>query len=244
MSFTVYPAIDVRAGRVVRLAQGDFTREKRYPDEPLALACRYAEQGARWLHLVDMDAFGTGRYTLHGLLGRIRERTGLQVQTGGGIRTEADVQGVLDAGASRAVIGTLAVHAPGLVRGWLASYGAESVCLALDARRHPGGHWRLAVHGWMQDTGVGLHECLQAYAGSPLRHVLCTDIGRDGMLQGPNLALYEDLATRWPQLEIQASGGVSALEDVAATRRAGAAGAVLGRALLEGRVSLPQVLAC
>jgi phosphoribosylformimino-5-aminoimidazole carboxamide ribotide isomerase len=242
MNFTVYPALDVREGRVVRLRQGDYAQETRYPADPLALARRYAEQGARWLHLVDLDAARAGGYTLQPLLQRLREETSLCVQTGGGVRSEADVEALLGAGAARVVIGSLAVREPRRVREWIVRFGAERLTLAFDTRLVAGA-WRLPVQGWTQPADAVLDERVQDYAASGLRHVLCTDIERDGMLAGPNLALYAHLRALAPQLEVQASGGVRDAADVVAAGAAGCAGVVLGRALLEQRLSLGDALA-
>ena len=243
MSFTLYPAIDVREGRVVRLRQGDYARETRYGDAPLAVAQRYAEQGACWLHLVDLDAARLGGYTLQGLLGDIKTTTPLRVQTGGGVRSEQDVRALLDAGADRVVIGSLAIEHPARVRGWLERFGGERLTIAMDARRDETGRWRLPSRGWTADSGVALEELLQAYAGSGLRHLLCTDIQRDGMLAGPNTALYETILRLAPAVRLQASGGVRDLDDVLAARAAGCSGVVLGKALLEGRFQLEDAVA-
>jgi phosphoribosylformimino-5-aminoimidazole carboxamide ribotide isomerase len=242
MSFTVYPAIDVREGRVVRLRQGDYARETRFDTDPLALALQYAEQGARWLHLVDLDAVRAGGYTLAALLAAIRRETPLAVQTGGGVRTEDEVQALLDAGATRVVIGSLAVHEPERVTAWLRGFGPERITIALDARQDRAGVWRLPVHGWTEDSGRVLPELARFYAAFGLRHLLCTDIARDGMAAGPNLALYRGLCALAPSLAVQASGGVRDAADVAAVRAAGCAGVVLGRALLEGQLALTDAL--
>ena len=244
MTFTVYPAIDVRDGRVVRLRQGDYAQETRYALQPLLLARRYADAGAQWLHLVDLDAARTGRCTLRPLLERIARQTRLKVQTGGGVRSADDVQSLLDAGAARVVVGTLAVREPGTVRAWLARFGAEELTIALDARQHADGTWRLQIEGWAEASGHSLEDALKTYAGSPLRHVLCTDIARDGMLSGPNLDLYRTLRNIAPELALQASGGARGIEDVIAAREAGCAGIVLGKALLEGRLDLAEALTC
>jgi phosphoribosylformimino-5-aminoimidazole carboxamide ribotide isomerase len=242
MSYTLYPAIDVREGRVVRLAQGDYARETRYTDDPLALAMRYADEGAAWLHLVDLDAARSGGYTLAPLLQAIAADGRLQVQTGGGVRNEDDAQAILDAGAARVVVGSLAVREPARVIGWLQHFGSERIVVALDALRDDDGMWRLPVHGWTEGSGVELDALLDSYAAAGARHLLCTDISRDGMLVGPNLALYRRIADGWPALRLQASGGVREAGDVAAARDAGCAGIVLGRALLEGRFALADVL--
>lgn len=242
MSFIVYPAIDVRQGGVVRLRQGDYARETRYAAEPFELACRYENEGARWLHLVDLDAARCGGYTLFALLRRLHQETGLQVQTGGGVRSAADVAGLLAAGASRVVIGSVAVREPALVAGWLSEFGADRLTLAFDTRRDADGSWRLPVHGWTEDSGQALGDLLQNYAASGLCHVLCTDIERDGMLAGPNLDLYAHIRTLAPALQVQASGGVRDVDDVRAARDAGCGGAILGRALLEGRLALTAAI--
>ena len=244
MTFTVYPAIDVRDGCVVRLRQGDYAQETRYASDPLALAKSYADGGAQWLHLVDLDAARLGGCTLRPLLQRIVGETTLNVQTGGGVRSVDDVQRLLDAGATRVVIGTVAVRAPDEVRSWLTRFGSERLTIALDARQDSDSIWRLPVAGWTEASGRSVEEVLESYAGSTLRHVLCTDIARDGMLSGPNLDLYRMLRELAPWLALQASGGVRGIEDVIAVRDAGCAGVVLGKALLEARLALAEALAC
>jgi len=245
-SFTVYPAIDVRDGRVVRLRQGDYARETRYPDDPCALAVRHATAGAAWLHLVDLDAARLGGWTLAPLLRAVKRTTALKVQTGGGVREQRDVEDILAAGADRVVIGSLAVREPERVRGWLAAFGPERIAVALDARADAQGIWRLPTHGWTEgdSDAADLDALLSDYADAGLRHLLCTDIARDGMLAGPNLDLYRSLAALAPGVAVQASGGVRDVADVRAAREAGCGGAVLGRALLEGRLDLAEALAC
>lgn len=242
--FILYPAVDVRNGRVVRLAQGDYARETRYGDDPLALVQGYAAQGAEWLHLVDLDAAREGGYTLAALLREIVAFTGLQVQTGGGVRSRDDVRRILDAGAARVVVGSLAVKQPDEVTAWIAEFGAERITVAMDARQDHAGMWQLPVHGWTEDSGVTLDALAARYASAGLKHLLCTDISRDGMLSGPNFALYSHVHTIAPGLQVQCSGGVSGIGDVAAARVAGCAGIVLGRALLEGRFTVAEALQC
>lgn len=243
-AFTVYPAIDVREGRVVRLAQGDYQRETTYGHDPLETARAYAAQGARWLHLVDLDAARAGGYTLAPLLDQIRDSTGLEVQTGGGVRCRADVVRILEAGASRVVVGSLAIQQPDQVLEWIAEFGAARITVALDARQDAQGQWRLPVHGWTETAEATLDGLALRYAEGGLVHLLSTDIERDGMLSGPNGELYAYLRAIAPDLQVQASGGVRELADVAEARRQGCAGIVLGRALLEARLALPEALAC
>lgn len=243
MGFTVYPALDIRGGRVVRLAQGDYARETEYGDDPLPRAAAFAAAGARWMHLVDLDAARAGGYTLAPLLGAIARQTGLQVQTGGGVRGRDDVARILDAGAARVVVGSLSVREPDTVIAWLSEFGGGRITVALDTRQDEAGVWQLPVHGWTENAGSTLDQLLPRYVQAGLRHLLCTDIARDGMLSGPNLELYAHLARLAPGVAVQASGGVRDAADVEGARQAGCAGAVLGRALLEGRLQLADALA-
>lgn len=244
MSFTVYPALDIRNGQVVRLLQGDYAQQTTYGDDPLPRAQAFAAAGAHWMHLVDLDAAKAGGYTLAPLLGQIASNTSLKVQTGGGVRSRDDVARILDAGASRVVIGSLAVRQPEQVLAWLDKFGADRLTIALDTRQGDDGVWRLPVHGWTETASETLDALATRYADAGLHHLLCTDIARDGMLSGPNLDLYTYLRATAPALAVQASGGVSAVADIVGAREAGCAGIVLGRALLEGRFALPEALAC
>lgn len=241
----VYPAIDLRGGRVVRLRQGDYAAETRYPDDPLEVARRYQLAGAAWIHLVDLDAARDGTMRHREVIAAIARDTGLSVQAGGGVRTGSDVAALLDAGVSRVVIGSLAVREPERVAGWIEDYGAARICIALDTRADEAGRWRLPVAGWTEDSGLELDALIERYHTlAPIRHLLCTDIARDGMLAGPSLDLYRPLAARWPGLEVQASGGIRDSADIVAARAAGCAGAIVGKALLDGRVALEDLLRC
>lgn len=240
--FQLYPAIDVRDGRVVRLRQGDYARETRYAADPFAQAQAYADAGASWLHLVDLDAARQGGYSLHALLRRIRLETGLRVQTGGGVRSQADVEALLQSGADRVVIGSLAVTQSQMVLDWLRQFGAARITIAFDARRDGDGRWWPASHGWTRPAERELESLVVEFVHAGLQHLLATDIDRDGMLSGPNLDLYALLRQWAPALQVQASGGARALGDVRAARDAACAGIVLGKALLEGHIDLAQAL--
>ncbi len=246
--FTIYPAIDVRDGHVVRLRQGDYAQETRYADDPHAVAQTYAAAGAGWLHLVDLDAARSGGYTLDSILLQIKATTPLRIQTGGGVRSERDVQRLLDAGADRVVVGSLAVRESDRVGRWIAEFGEDRIVVALDTRLNSDGRWQLPVHGWTQvdshESAIELDDLLQHYVSCGLVHLLCTDIARDGMLAGPNFDLYDRIRAVAPSLAIQASGGVRDSRDVDEARVAGCAGVVLGRALLEGSLQLSEVLEC
>ncbi|MGN7838298.1 1-(5-phosphoribosyl)-5-[(5-phosphoribosylamino)methylideneamino]imidazole-4-carboxamide isomerase [Stenotrophomonas sp. 22385] len=244
MSFTVYPALDIREGRVVRLVQGDYAQQTTYGDDPLPRANAFAAAGAIWMHLVDLDAARAGGYTLAPLLSAIASQSGLKVQTGGGIRHRDDVARLLDAGAARVVVGSLSVREPDTVIGWVQEFGADRLTVALDARRAEDGRWQLPVHGWTETADVTLDALAQRYAQAGMRHLLCTDIARDGMLSGPNIDLYRHLSALLPGVAVQASGGVRSAADVAEAKAVGCGGAILGKALLEGRMTLQEALAC
>ena len=244
MSFIVYPALDIREGRVVRLLQGDYAQQTTYGDDPLPRAQAFAAAGASWMHLVDLDAARAGGYTLAPLLSAIAAQTGLKVQTGGGVRSRDDVARMLDAGATRVVVGSVSVREPDTVIGWLREFGSDRLTIALDARQAEDGRWLLPVHGWTETAEDTLEVLAQRYAEAGMQHLLCTDIARDGTLSGPNIDLYQHLARLLPGVAVQASGGVRNADDVAQAKAVGCGGAILGKALLEGRMTLEGALAC
>ena len=244
MNFEIYPAIDIRKGRVVRLLQGDYAQETSYSNDPLEVARNYKNAGATWLHLVDLDAAKAGTYTLLETATRMQNEIGLKIQTGGGIRKKMDVEGLINAGIDRVVIGTLAIKQPELIAECIHEFGTERITVALDTRQDENGVWQLPVKGWTEQSEKNLFDMLDFYQENGLRHLLCTDIARDGMLSGLNNDLYAEIANRFAVLEVQASGGVKTLQDIRDAKIAGAGGAILGRALLEGRFSLQEALAC
>ena len=240
----IYPAIDLRGGRVVRLTEGKFDQETSYGDDPLAVAQGFAAAGATWLHVVDLDGAKDPARRQTPLVEKLARESGLRVQTGGGIRDEAQVAALLAAGVQRVIVGSLAVRQPGLVRGWLNSFGPEKIILSPDVRLDGAGVPRIAAAGWQETTGVALGDFLTGFLAGGLKHILCTDISRDGKLTGPNSTLYAELVKKYPALEIQASGGVSSLDDLRVLKTAGAAGAIVGRALYEKKFTLQEALAC
>lgn len=241
MSFEIIPAIDLRAGRVVRLRQGDYDRQTLYEVEAPLLARRYAQAGARWLHVVDLDGARLGRATQLEVLAELVD-CGLQVQAGGGVRNEQDVRCLLELGVARVVVGSLAVREPRRVQDWLQEFGPERLVLALDVRSGPLG-WQPATAGWTVTESTTLEKLLPAYLAAGARHLLCTDIDRDGLMGGPAIDLYAELARGYSGLALQASGGARNLEDLLAARAAGAAGIILGRALLDGALDLEAAIA-
>jgi len=201
------PAIDLRDGRCVRLLQGDFERETRYSVDPVELAKHYRELGARSLHVVDLDGAKRGVPVNLPVIRRMRAAAEVDVQLGGGIRARASLEEALEV-AARAVIGSLAVSDPELVVSWLREFGPERLTLALDVRLGADGTPMIATHGWTRASTLSLEGAIDRFAAAGLKHVLCTDIERDGALSGPNVELYRDCAKRWPGIEFQASGGV------------------------------------
>ena len=239
----IIPAIDLRNGSVVRLAQGDYERQTQYPADPIQLACEYLAAGARWLHVVDLDGARAGHLHNLRIIAGIAN-SGLSLQAGGGVRDEGDLNRLFDAGVARVVIGSLAVTETARVEKWISQYGAERICVALDTRRDAARGWTLPVRGWTAASAATLDELAPRYGRAGATHLLCTDIARDGMLSGPNLELYEHLAQIAPTLAVQASGGVRDVADVRALCALGVAAAVLGRSLLEGRLTLAEALSC
>ncbi len=239
----IYPAIDLRGGRVVRLTEGKFDQEKSYGDDPLAVAKGFKAAGATWLHVVDLDGAKDPTKRQTPLVEKLARDSGLRVQTGGGIRDESQVAALLAAGVQRVIIGSLAVRQPDLVLSWLMSFGPERIILSPDVRLDAAGIPRIAAAGWQETTGVALDDLLNGYLPAGLVHILCTDISRDGKLTGPNSALYAQLVKRFPSLQIQASGGVSSLDDLRTLQGTGAAGAIVGRALYENKFTLQEALA-
>jgi phosphoribosylformimino-5-aminoimidazole carboxamide ribotide isomerase len=240
----IYPAIDLRGGRVVRLTEGKFDQEKSYGDDPLAVAKDFAASGATWLHVVDLDGAKDPAKRQTALVEQIARGSGLRMQTGGGIRDESQIAALLAAGARRVIVGSLAAKQPELVRGWLKKFGAEKIILSPDVRLDADGTPRVAAAGWQESTGVALDDFLNGFLAAGLVHILCTDISRDGKLTGPNSALYVELARKFPTLQIQASGGVSSLDDLRVLKTTGSAGAIVGRALYEKKFTLKEALAC
>lgn len=237
----IIPAIDLQAGHCVRLLHGDFDKVTRYEADPLELARRYRDAGAGWLHLVDLDGAQRGEPVNEPVIRQVSALAGLSVQTGGGIRSQADLEAALARGASRVVLGSLALLDPAATAGWLRHYGAERMVLALDVRLDASGEPRLASHGWTRQTEQGLWATLEFFCDAGLSHVLCTDIGRDGAMTGPNLALYTECMRRFPALQLQASGGVRNAADLRALEQAGIPWAIVGKALLDGRITLQEI---
>jgi phosphoribosylformimino-5-aminoimidazole carboxamide ribotide isomerase len=232
----LWPAIDLRGGRCVRLLQGDYERETVFAEDPVAQARAFVTAGARRLHVVDLDGARVGAPVQVDLVGKIVAAVGVPVQLGGGTRSRAAVAAWLDVGVSRVVIGSLAIQEPETFAA-LAREFPNRIVLGLDAR-----DGRVAVHGWQETSAVTAVDVARRHAGLPLAAVVFTDIATDGMLTGPNLEALTDMIRATPQPVI-ASGGIASAADIRAVAAAGAAGCIVGRALYSGEVTLPEAVA-
>lgn len=228
----IIPAIDIIEGKCVRLSQGDFTKKVIYDEDPLEVALRFEAAGLNHLHLVDLDGAKSGTVVNWKVLEKIATATALFIDFSGGLKTDHDLQVADECGADQMGIGSVAVLEPEKLIGWLEIYGPEILILSADARDE-----KLAVRGWQDGTDVDLLPFLQDWLVRGITDVTCTDIGQDGLLQGPSTALYKKILEALPSLRLTASGGVSSLKDLEDLRATGLAGAIVGKALYEGKLS-------
>ncbi|NHB95286.1 1-(5-phosphoribosyl)-5-[(5-phosphoribosylamino)methylideneamino]imidazole-4-carboxamide isomerase [Photorhabdus stackebrandtii] len=240
----IIPALDLIDGQVVRLHQGNYDQQRGYKHDPLSHFQQYAQQGAKLLHLVDLTGAKDPSVRQTPLLRKLLSAVSVPVQVGGGIRTEEDVKTLLDAGANRVVIGSTAIKQPALVMQWFEHYGAEAIVLALDIRINDAGMKQVAINGWQENSAVTLEQVVEQYLPLGLKYVLCTDISRDGTLNGSNIELYREICQRYPQIAFQASGGIGTLNDITSLPASGVAGVIIGRALLDGKFTLTEAIQC
>ncbi|MGQ3890793.1 1-(5-phosphoribosyl)-5-[(5-phosphoribosylamino)methylideneamino]imidazole-4-carboxamide isomerase [Legionella sp. CNM-4043-24] len=239
----IYPAIDIRAGQCVRLYQGDYAKETVYQDKPIDAAKQFLDKGAAWLHLVDLDGAKNPDDNQASLINELLRRIPVNIQVGGGIRTEAQIDAYFAAGAGRVVIGSLACTSPERVEAWLKQYGPERIVLAFDVA-FDGDTPMVMTQAWQNVTDIALFDIVARFAASGAQHILCTDISCDGALSGPNMNLYRQMTAQFPELNIQASGGISQLDDLRRLKRINVSGAIMGRALYEKKFDLSEALSC
>lgn len=232
------PAIDIIDGKCVRLVQGLYERKTIYDDQPLYVAKHFVSLGVRRLHLVDLDGAKAGRVVNLDILRSIARETPLVIDFGGGVKSDRDIQSVFDAGADMVTAGSIAVKDRSKVEGWLVKYGPEKIILGADTR-----HGKISVNAWQEDTSLGIFEFVKDYVDLGITRLICTDITRDGMLEGTALELYKALSERFPQLEIIASGGVSGMEDIRELDEAGIDGVIFGKAFYEGKITSREIKA-
>ncbi len=229
----IIPAIDLIDGRCVRLSQGDFDRKTIYSDDPVEVALSFEANGFERLHMVDLDGAKRGRLANLAVLERVADATNLMIDFGGGIKTDADVQSVFDAGAAIAAVGSVAVKSPELFGGWLERFGGERILLGADVRGR-----NLAINGWQTETEIEVIGFLRSWVGRGAKMAFVTDIAKDGLLQGPSVKLYGEIIEAIPKLELIASGGVSSNADLKALEAIGCRSAIVGKALYEGALSI------
>lgn len=232
----IIPAIDIIDGKCVRLTEGDYTQKTIYNDNPLEVAKSFADAGVKRLHLVDLDGAKAGKVTNWKVLESIAKHTPLVIDFGGGIKTEADLKLVYESGASLATIGSLAVKDPDLFASWIQNYGADKFLLGADVK----GEF-IAIGGWLQVSDETIIHFIEKYIQKGITQLFCTDISKDGRLEGPSLDLYKQIILHFPHLHFIASGGVSSMEDIVALREVGCKGVIVGKAIYEGRIKIEEL---
>ena len=232
----IIPAIDLIDGKCVRLSQGDFARKIIYNENPLRVAEEFESFGLKRLHIVDLDGAKNGKVTNLNVLETIARETDLTIDFGGGIKTDEDIKSVFDAGAAMASVGSVAVKEPEKFFAWLEKYGSENILLGADVKDK-----LLAINGWQTATDLEIIPFLESCYAKGVTQVFCTDISKDGLLQGSANELYAEILSGLPQLKLIASGGVSRIEDVHELEKIGCAGVIIGKAIYEGKISLREL---
>ncbi|EJW90403.1 1-(5-phosphoribosyl)-5-[(5-phosphoribosylamino) methylideneamino] imidazole-4-carboxamide isomerase [gut metagenome] len=230
------PAIDLIGGKCVRLSQGDYDSRKVYRDDPLEVARELEDVGIRRLHVVDLDGAASHHIVNYRTLERLASHTSLVIDFGGGVKSDDDLRIAFECGAQMVTGGSIAVRQPEVFCRWLQQYGGKKIILGADVKDR-----RIAVNGWKEESRCELFDFLDTYLSHGVRQVICTDIACDGMLQGPSLALYQEMLLRYPELYLIASGGVSSMDDVYALQEAGVPAVIFGKALYEGHITLKEL---
>ena len=230
------PAIDIINGQCVRLTKGDYDTKKVYNESPVEVAKAFEGAGLTHVHVVDLDGARAKHIVNANVLEQIATQTSLQVDFGGGIKSETDLQTAFDSGASQVTLGSIAVSEPELVGEWLEKFGAEQLILGADAKNR-----RIATHGWEQDSGLDVIDFVKDYAQKGFEYVLCTDVAKDGMLAGPSLELYYEILEQLPELSLIASGGVTTMDDIYQCAELGCTAAIIGKAIYENKLSLKEL---
>ena len=232
----IIPAIDVIDGKCVRLSKGDYSTKKIYNEHPLEIAKQFEAHGIEYLHLVDLDGAKASHIINHKVLETIATQTSLKIDFGGGLKTDNDVKIAFESGARQVTGGSIAVKQPAVFKNWLERYGADKIILGADANNE-----KIAVGGWLEESDEELIPFVEKYLKSGVSHVICTDIAKDGMLQGPSFALYKKMLEQLPGLKLIASGGISKFEELPQLAAIGCEGTIIGKAIYEDRISLKQL---
>lgn len=232
----IIPAIDIIDGKCVRLTQGDYSQKKIYNESPLEVAKEFEDAGLQFLHVVDLDGAKAGEIINWDVIQSICKQTKLQVDFGGGIKTQEQVQKLLDSGVQQVNLGSIAVKDPDIVFQWINTFGTDKIILSADVKNE-----MIAISGWQEDASILITTFLKDYILKGIEHVTCTDISTDGMLTGPNMDLYRKILLSFPQLQLVASGGVSSINDLIELEQIGVDGAIVGKAIYEGRITLKDL---
>lgn len=233
---TIIPAIDLIDGKCVRLSQGDYNQKKQYDARPADMVRQFVDNGMMRIHVVDLDGAKASCPKNLSVLREIAAIPGAQIEWGGGIKSQEALEEVFDAGANFAVVGSTAASHPELFEHWLQLYGADRMVLGADVR-----HGRVAVNGWLEDVDLTIDDLVDRFSKYGLSQVICTDITRDGMLQGPATDLYVRLQTKYPQVDFTVSGGISGMDDIRQLQQSGLRKVIVGKAIYEGRITLDEL---
>lgn len=233
----IIPAIDIINGKCVRLTKGDYSTQKIYNEKPLEVAKQFEAAGIRYLHLVDLDGAKSGRIVNQKVLNAIASQTNLNIDFGGGIKSEADIAVAFDNGATQITAGSIAVKNPELVYEWISKYGADKIILGADCRNR-----KIAINGWLQDSETDVLDFIKDYWAKGITNVICTDIAKDGMLMGPSEELYQEIITS-TNIGLIASGGIASINDILRMKKIGCEGAIIGKAIYEGNIKLNELSA-
>lgn len=240
----IIPAFDLINGKVVRLYQGDYSHQKKYHVNLYESLDKYALQGVKIIHLVDLDGAKNSKNRQLEVIKKILSYTNIPIQIGGGIRDSKDIEIFLNFGAKRVVIGSSVITNKHKVKEWLKNYGSDAIVLALDVNINNNGKKEIYINGWQKKTNSSLEEIIKYFIASKLKHVLCTDISKDGTLLGPNIKLYSDIVKSFKNIEFQASGGVAELQDIISLKKTGVKSVIVGRSLLEKKFTIEEALKC
>lgn len=232
----IIPAIDLIDGKCVRLTEGNYNLKTIYNENPLEVAQLFEDSGIKRLHLVDLDGAKAGKIVNYKVLESLAKHTKLRIDFGGGIKTDDDVQKVFDFGADFISIGSVAVKNQSLLLSWIEKFGSQKILLGADVREE-----KIAINGWLENTEISIIDFLQTYTQAGITQVFCTDISKDGKLQGASVDLYKKILAHFPNLHLIASGGVTTIADLHELRNLGCKGAIVGKALYENRISLAEL---
>lgn len=233
----IIPAIDIIEGKCVRLTQGDYSQKKIYNEKPLEVAKEFEDAGLKRLHLVDLDGAKAGKVVNWKVLEAIAGKTSLTIDFGGGVKTEKDIEIIFESGGALVTIGSMAVKEEEVFIGWLKIYGADKFLLGADVKNE-----KIAVHGWQETTDIWIYDFIQKYMEKGMKQVFCTDVAKDGALEGPSIELYKNIIQKFPDLHFIASGGVSNIDDVYELEDINCKGVIIGKAIYEGRIKLNDLI--